>query len=150
MNGWTLAGQGAGKLSNGNTALVTEHPILHHGGLAAHTHTHTHTGTSFLNHSIPLPSASLPRYLDVGKAVLNAAGTDPLLLGLDVGEQDDRYTYSYSLQGVLAAGASSYWAQFKRTQLSFCSNVTYLDLILLLGAIVWRVRVSRWSTFSPP
>ena len=55
-----------------------------------------------------------PRHLDAGKAILNAAGTDPLLLGLDVGEQDDRYTYSYSLQGVLDAGSSSDWAQFKR------------------------------------
>jgi hypothetical protein len=53
-------------------------------------------------------------YLDEGRAILNAPGTDPLLLGLDMGEQDDRYIYSYSLEGVLAAGSGSHFEQYRR------------------------------------
>jgi hypothetical protein len=50
-----------------------------------------------------------------------------------MGEQDDRYTYSYSLQGVLAAGSGSYFDQYKRfrdwsDQLEFDSGGTMSSL----------------------
>ena len=53
--------------------------------------------------------AGATSYLDEGKAILG-----DLLLGLDMGEQDDRYMYSYALQGVLAAGSGSYFEQYRR------------------------------------
>jgi hypothetical protein len=50
-----------------------------------------------------------------------------------MGEQDDRCTYSYSLQGVLAAGSGSYFDQYKRfrdwsDQLEFDSGGTMSSL----------------------
>ena len=66
------------------------------------------------NHRVIQKPPNTTSYLDEGRAILNAPGTDALLLGLDMGEQDDRYIYSYSLEGVLAAGSGSHFEQFRR------------------------------------
>jgi hypothetical protein len=60
------------------------------------------------------PPLRTTSFLEEGRAILNAPGTDALMLGLDMGEQDDRYIYSYSLEGVLAAGSGSYFEQYRR------------------------------------
>ena len=62
----------------------------------------------------PYHGLNATSYLEQARKILNTPGTPPLFAGVEMAEQDDRYSYEYALQGVLAAGSGSYFEQYKR------------------------------------